>query len=84
MTELEKKNMEYENQTEEARQILMEELRRLAEGAKHVGSPKTLVEVKMHADIAQSMAKVAEGMARCRSFFPLAGFVAEGEPEEDE
>lgn len=84
MTEWDEKNKEYENQTEEARQILMEELRRLEEGAKGIGSPKTLAEVKMHADIAQSMAKVAEGMARCRSFFPISGFAAEEEPEEDE
>lgn len=84
MTEWDEKNKEYENQTEEARQILMEELRKLAEGAKAIGSPKTLAEVKMHADIAQSMARVADGLARCRSFFPLSGFVAEEEPEGDE
>lgn len=84
MTEWDEKNKEYESQTEEARQILMEELRRLAEGAKGIGNPKTLAEVKMHADIAQSMARVADGMARCRSFFPLAGFVEREEPEEDE
>ena len=84
MNDLEKKNAEFEAQTEEARGILMEELRRLEEGAKSIGSPKTMAEVKMHADIAQSMARVADGMARCRSFFPLTGFVAEEEPEEDE
>ena len=84
MNDLEKKNAEFEAQTEEARRILMEELRRLEEGAKSIGSPQKLEEVKMHADIAQSMARVADGMARCRSFFPLSGFVAEEEPEEDE
>lgn len=84
MTDLEKKNADFEAQTEEARGILMEELRRLAEGAKLVGNPETLAGAKLHADIAQSMAKVADSVARCRSFFPLTGFVPEEEPEEDE
>lgn len=87
MTDPEKKNAEFEAQTEEARGILMEELRRLAEGAKQIGNPKTLAEVKMHADIAQSMARVADGVARCRNLFTFnscAGFVPDEEPEEDE
>ena len=86
MTEWDKKNLEHERQTEEARRILMEELHRLEEGAKHIGTHKTLAEVKMHADIAQSMAKVAEGVARCRNFFPVEvqGFVADDEAKEDE